>query len=196
MRPQLLGRGRGRCLHPNSQGQPSDLVRRHPTVARCRSRLRSAARSGNGGEGRSRSEIRRYALGDRIDWLEAKPDWTGLQAVGRVESTRSIDDQTSTECHYFLCSFPDRDRFATTVRSHWGIENPQHWILDVHFGGDACRTRKDHSAQNLALMRRRTLNLLSHNGPPRNSLRRRKRRAALNDDYRLRLLFGTPPDRV
>ena len=36
------------------------------------------------------------------------------------------------------------------------------------------------------------LNLLSHNGPPRNSLRRRKRRAALNDDYRLRLLFGTP----
>ena len=139
-----------------------------------------------------RIEIRRYALGDRIDWLEAKPDWAGLQAVGRVESTRIIGDQTSTECRYFLCSFSDRDRFATTVRSHWGIENQQHWILDVQFGEDACRTRKDHSAENLALMRRMALNLLSHNGLPRNSIRRRKRRAALNDDYRLRLLFSTP----
>ena len=62
----------------------------------------------------------------------------------------------------------------------------------MQFGEDACRTRKDHSAENLALMRRMALNLLSHNGLPRNSIRRRKRRAALNDDYRLRLLFGTP----
>ncbi len=139
-----------------------------------------------------RIEIRRYALGDRIDWLEAKPDWAGLQAVGRVESTRIIGDQTSTECRYFLCSFPQRDRFATTVRSPWGIENQQHWILDVQFGEDACRTRKDHSAANRALMRRMALNLLRHNGLPRNSIRRRKRRAALNDDYRSRLLFGTP----
>jgi predicted transposase YbfD/YdcC len=139
-----------------------------------------------------RIEIRRYALGDRIDWLEAKPDWAGLQAVGRVESTRIIGDQTSTECRYFLCSFPDRDRFAATVRGHWGIENQQHWVLDVQFGEDACRTRKDHSAENLALIRRIALNLLRHNGPPRDSIRRRKLRAALNDDYRLRLLFGIP----
>jgi predicted transposase YbfD/YdcC len=111
-----------------------------------------------------RIEIRRDALGDRIDWLEAKLDWAGLQAVGRVESTRIIGDQTSTECRYFLCSFPQRDRFATTVRSPWGIENQQHWILDVQFGEDACRTRKDHSAANRALMRRMALNLLRHNG--------------------------------
>lgn len=139
-----------------------------------------------------RIEIRRYALSDRIDWLEAKPDWAGLQAIGRVESTRIIGDQTSTECRYFLCSFPERDRFAATVRGHWGIENQQHWVLDVQFGEDACRTRKDHSAENLALMRRMALNLLRRNGPPRDSIRRRKRRAALNDDYRSRLLLGVP----
>jgi len=139
-----------------------------------------------------RIEIRRYALSDRIDWLEAKPDWAGLQAVGRVESTRIIGDQTSTECRYFLCSFPERDRFAATVRGHWGIENQQHWVLDVQFGEDACRTRKDHSAENLALMRRMALNLLRRNGPPLDSIRRRKRRAALNDDYRSRLLLGVP----
>ena len=137
-----------------------------------------------------RIEIRRYAVSSQIDWLEAKPDWAGLQAVGRVESTRLIGDHASPECRYFLCSFPDRDRFATVVRGHWGIENQQHWVLDVQFGEDACRTRHDHSAENLALIRRVALNMLRHNGPPHDSIRRRKLRAALNDDYRLHLLFG------
>lgn len=139
-----------------------------------------------------RIEIRRYALSSQIDWLEAKPDWAGLQAVGRVESTRMIGDQVSTECRYFLCSSVDQGRFAATVRQHWGIENQQHWVLDVQFGEDACRTRRDHSAENLAVIRRMALNVLRHNGPSRDSIRRRKLRAALSDDYRLRLLLGQP----
>ena len=124
--------------------------------------------------------------------MEAKSDWAGLQAVGRVESTRIVGEKTSTECRYFLCSLAERDRFAATVRQHWGIENQQHWVLDVQFGEDACRTRKDHSAENRAVIRRMALNVLRHNGPVRDSLRHRKLRAALNDDYRLRLLFGQP----
>jgi predicted transposase YbfD/YdcC len=139
-----------------------------------------------------RIEIRRYALSRQIDWLDAKPHWAGLQALGRVESIRIIGDQISTEHRYFLCSLTDPERFAASVRGHWGIENQQHWVLDVQFGEDACRTRNDHSAENLALIRRIALNVLRHNGPPRDSIRRRKLRAALNDDYRLRLLFGHP----
>jgi hypothetical protein len=76
-----------------------------------------------------RVEIRRYALSAQIDWLEAKRDWAGLQAFGRVESTRLIGDQASTECRYFWCSLPDPERFAATVRGHWGTENQQHWVL-------------------------------------------------------------------
>ncbi len=139
-----------------------------------------------------RIEIRRFALSPQIDWLDVKSDWAGLQAVGRVESTRIIGDQVSTECRYFLCSFSEPDRFAATVRSHWGIENQQRCVLDVKFGEDACRTRRDHSAENLALIRRVALNVLRHNGPPRDSIRQRKIRAALNDNYRLNLLLGTP----
>lgn len=139
-----------------------------------------------------RIELRRYALSSQIDWLEAKPEWAGLQALGRVESTRLIGEKTSTECRYFLCSFPERDRFAATVRQHGGIENQQHGVLDVQFGEDACRTRNDHSAENLAVIRRMALNVLRHNGPARDSIRRRKLRAALSDDYRLRLLLGQP----
>ncbi|MDG4554748.1 MAG: hypothetical protein P9E24_10970 [Candidatus Competibacter sp.] len=49
---------------------------------------------------------------------------------------------------------------------------------------------KDHSAENLALIRRMALNVPRHNGPPRDSIRHRKLRAAFNDDYRLRRLLG------
>lgn len=139
-----------------------------------------------------RIEIRRSALSGHIDGLDAKPDWAGLQAVGRVESIRIIGDQISTEGRYFLSSFADQERFAASVRGHWGIENQQHGVLDVPFGEDAGRTRHDHSAENLALIRRIALNVLRHNGSPRDSIRRRKLRAALNDEYRLRLLLGTP----
>jgi predicted transposase YbfD/YdcC len=121
-----------------------------------------------------RVEIRRYALSVQIDWLEGKLDWAGLQAFGRVESTRLIGDQASTECRYFRCSLPGPERFAATVRGHWGTENQQHWVLDIQFGEDACRTRQDHSAENLALIRRMALNVLRRNGPARDSIRRRE----------------------
>jgi len=64
-----------------------------------------------------RMEIRRYALSHSMDWLDVKPDWAGLHAVGRVQSTRIIGDKTSTECRYFLCSFSDLARFAASVRA-------------------------------------------------------------------------------
>ena len=65
---------------------------------------------------------------------------------------------------------------ATTVRPHWSIENQQHWVLDVQWGEDACQARKDHSAENLAVVRRMALNVLHHNGPARESIRHRKLR--------------------
>jgi predicted transposase YbfD/YdcC len=46
------------------------------------------------------------------------------------------------------------------VRSHWGIENQVHWVLDVAFQENACRIRKDHAPENLTLIRHVALNLL------------------------------------
>ena len=137
-----------------------------------------------------RIEIRRCCLSAQIDWLEQKPEWKGLAAVGRVESTRIIGDKTSIETRYYLCSFTDLERFSQSVRQHWCIENQQHWVLDVQFGEDDNRARKDHSPENLVLIRRAALNLLNNNGPSKDSLRRRKLRACLSDRYRAELIFG------
>jgi len=72
----------------------------------------------------------------------------------------------------------------------WAIENGQHWVLDVQFGEDTHQARQKHFAENLALIRRMALNVIHHNGPSKDSLRCRKPRSSLNDDYRARLIFG------
>ena len=140
-----------------------------------------------------RIETRRYALSVNLAWFPARSQWAGLKALGVVESTREIKGKISTERRYFLCCFADLARFARTVRDHWRIENSQHWVLGVQFGEDANRSRKDHSAANLAVIRRMALNLLRNDPDTQRSLRRRKMRAAFSDEYRSALLFGNFP---
>ena len=38
-------------------------------------------------------------------------------------------------------------------RSHWGIENQLHWVLDMQFREDESRARADKSAENLNVSR-------------------------------------------
>ena len=148
-------------------------VRMHQTVEKDHGRL----------------ETRRTVVSSELDWLVQKDDWRGLNAVAMVESTREIGDKVSCERRYYLCSFTDVTRIALTIRHHWAIENQQHWILDVQFGEDAHRTRKDHSAANLGLIRRTALNLLQQDTSNRWSIRRRKMRSLVDLPYREALLF-------
>jgi predicted transposase YbfD/YdcC len=136
-----------------------------------------------------RIETRRVAVSTELDWLEQKTEWAGLKALALVESIREIGEKVSRERRYYLCSITDVAHIAQIVRDHWAIENRQHWILDVQFGEDAHRTRKNHSAANLALIRRTALNLLQQDPTDKRSIRRRKRRALADLAYRENLLF-------
>jgi predicted transposase YbfD/YdcC len=55
----------------------------------------------------------------------------------------------------------DAKLFGQSVRSHWGVENSLHWVLDVALNEDDCRIRKDNAPENFAVMRRLAVNLLS-----------------------------------
>lgn len=57
---------------------------------------------------------------------------------------------------------------ARAVRAHWANENSLHWVLDFTFDKDAARNRKGNGPQNLAILRRLTLNLLRNAHPPPN----------------------------
>ena len=66
----------------------------------------------------------------------------------------------------------------------------EYLLLDVQFDEDRNLTRTDHAPENLALIRRMAPNLVRQNGNPKESLKRRRLRAALNDSYRWQLLTG------
>lgn len=137
-----------------------------------------------------RIETRRTVISTDLAWLEHKPEWAGLKAVAMVDSTREIGKKITRERRYYLCSITDVTQVAQTIRNHWAIENQQHWVLDVQFREDANRTRKNHSAANLGIIRRAALNLLQQESTDKKSIRRRKIRALSDVNYREKLLFG------
>lgn len=88
-------------------------------------------------------------------------EFPGLKAFGRIEARRETDGKVQAETRYFALScMPESAVFMATVRAHWSIENALHWQLDVSFREDAARNRKDNGPANIAILRRRTLDLV------------------------------------
>lgn len=137
-----------------------------------------------------RIEIRRHWLLGETEHLIDAPLWVGLQRVGLVESERRLAGQSPTlERRYYLVSLDGGvEQFAQAVRSHWGIENQVHWVLDVAFNEDASRIRKDHAPENLALMRHVALNLLRQDTSAKGGIKNRRLRAGWDNDYLLQIL--------
>lgn len=144
-------------------------------------------------KGHGRVEIRNVALSTNLDDISAKSAWPGLKAIGVVESLRAVGDKVSLEKRHFITSITDPKRFAEVVRGHWSIENSQHHVLDVQFCEDAHRSRDKNTVKNLALIRRIALNLFRVNAVDGKSIRERKLRAAGDNDYRARIIFGGAP---
>ena len=124
-------------------------------------------------------------------WLaERHPGWKGLASIVAVTACRTIkkNKRTTTETRLYISSLPPNpERLGAAVRAHWSIENKLHWSLDVTFHEDACRIRKDHSAQNLAMIRRTVLNMLRRDNS-KISLKRKRLKALMNKDYREKIL--------
>lgn len=136
-----------------------------------------------------RIETRRYWITEEIHWLEDRALWEGLRSVGMVESIRDIAGETSTEIRFYLCSLPaEAEAFARAARGHWSIENQLHWSLDVSFAEDQCRVRAGHAAENLAILRHLTLNLLKRDTTRKRGLKGKQKNAAWDHSYLLSLL--------
>jgi predicted transposase YbfD/YdcC len=143
-------------------------------------------------KGHGRLEQRRCrAIGDPDYLAYIDPDhaWPSLQSVVCIESTRRIGETVSVEARHYLSSLPpDAARLARAIRSHWGIENRLHWVLDVTFHEDDCRVRVGHAPENFAILRHFALNVLRQDRSTRGSVPTKRFRAALNDRYLRSLL--------
>lgn len=83
----------------------------------------------------------------------------------------------------------DINSFAHAARELWGIETSLHWCLDMTFHEDYSRTRKDHSAENFAVIRHIALNVLK-NMDDKMSVARRRRHCAYDDAYLQKILLS------
>lgn len=77
------------------------------------------------------------------------------------------------------------------MRRHWGIENQQHWHLDVSFAEDACPCRRDHAPRNLSTLRKLALTLIQR-CPLKMSLKCKRKKAARDDAFLHQLLAQLP----
>jgi predicted transposase YbfD/YdcC len=141
-----------------------------------------------------RAETRRcLAIDDPqyLAYVDPERRWPGLRSVVRIESTRRVGDDVTTEDRYYLASLPaDAAHLAGVIRSHWSIENRLHWVLDVAFREDLSRVRDGHAPENLAILRHFALNLLRQDRSVRGGIATKRLRAALNDAYLRSLLSG------
>lgn len=102
-----------------------------------------------------------------LDWLEGREEWAGLRSVARLQRRR-VDEQGQKHHHtlYLISSLSNAQAILEAAVGRWAIENSLHWVLDVTFDEDACRTRDLNAAHNLSLLRRLGDNLLKKESSP------------------------------
>ena len=157
---------------------------------------RRYARSG----ARSVAERREPATHDRCEWRRATvlrdttfaavQKFPGVVALARITSRRRLHGKPAGKPavrYYLLSKYLPARRLLQIVRAHWSIENQLHWVLDVVFGEDACRTRKNNGPENFAILRRAAINLIRAH-PARISMRQKVKRAGWEDAFLLSLI--------
>lgn len=140
-------------------------------------------------KGHGRIEKREALVSPAVGWMDNP--WPGLQAIGKVTRTWESKGTTRSDTRYFLLSHSwSAKEFGQIARDHWGVENNLHWVLDVVFDEDHCRARKNYSPQNMAMVRKINLNLLGQDKTTKHTMPKKRRIAALSDQYRERLIQG------
>lgn len=133
--------------------------------------------------GHGRIEVRQCWSTSDVAWLPQIERWAGLKSIVMVEARRIEAEVESLQQRYYITSLAsEAERLSALVRSHWGIENRLHWVLDVSFREDASRIRQDDGAENMGLLRRIALNLLGQE-PSKQSLKGKRKRAGWDDAY-------------
>ncbi len=144
-------------------------------------------------KGHGRLEIRTCRVSTVIDWLKPDRAFPGAFRFPEVAAIAVIDTRVehkgklTTARRSYIASRPlSAQALALAVRSHWGIENKLHWVLDVAFNEDRSRLT-GHGAHNMAIVRHFAINLV-RTLTDKISIKSRRKCASWNTKYLLSIL--------
>lgn len=140
-------------------------------------------------KGHGRIETRRHLVSQRVDWISGRrrypdePRFKGLSTIAMIETRIETGAEVRVERRCYISSrVLTAKAFAEAARSHWGIENGLHWVLDVQFKEDQSRLRRGHGATNMAIVRHLALNLIRAM-PGKLSIKGKRKLATWDTDY-------------
>jgi predicted transposase YbfD/YdcC len=150
----------------------------------------SYARTVNKGHGRIETRYCWVISGEEnLQFLRDFGQWKHLGSMVKITSERQMNGKTTSETRYYITSLAaDAKKLLKAARSHWGVENSLHWVLDVAMGEDNSRIRKDYAPENMAVLRRIAVNLLKQETTLKRGIKGKRLKAAMNPDYLLTVL--------
>lgn len=141
--------------------------------------------------GHGRVETRTCSIIEDFSLIDKVHRWPQLNAVVQVQAERyhKATQKVENETRYYITSVKsDAATIGKCIRSHWGIENSLHWVLDVAFLEDKNRKRAGNAAHNASLLNRIALNLLKKEKTSRRSVKGKRLKAGWDNDYLLSVL--------
>jgi predicted transposase YbfD/YdcC len=116
--------------------------------------------------------------------------WVGLKTLICVQSERRLDGTVTEERRYYITDLPTENpaRLGAYVRNHWSVENQLHWQLDVSFREDESTVSAGHGAENLSLLNKIALTLLTREPTRKRGIAVSRKRAGWDDEFLLRVL--------
>jgi predicted transposase YbfD/YdcC len=130
-----------------------------------------------------RIETRTVTVIHKVDWLQKRHNWPGLNAVVVVNSRTETGTKVEEETRFYISSLLlVASLLAPIVRSHWAIENSLHWVMDMLFRDDESRLRTDHAPANFCTIKHMAQNLIRL-APEKISMRQKRRAASWDDDF-------------
>lgn len=143
--------------------------------------------------GHGRIEKRTCQVISDLTFLDVKEDWKGLKTIARIisERTDKRSGKQSVQTRYYISSLPAKPKtIAKAIRSHWSIENNLHWMLDVVFKEDSSLKKQGNSALNYNIIAKMALAMIERETESKSSKPQKRKRAALDDEFRSKLLAG------
>lgn len=141
--------------------------------------------------GHGRVETRQCSIINDFSLLEKADRWPNLKSIVRINAERYHKNtmKTESETRYYITSHDaSAEEIGRNCRTHWGVENGLHWVLDVAFLEDKNRKRAGNAAQNASILNRIALNILKSDTKTKRSIKAKRLKAGWSNEYLLSLL--------